>query len=379
MKKNQQTGAVSIFIVIFTALLVSVITIGFVRTMMNDQQQASDDDLSQSAYDSAMAGVEDAKRVVALSMTGNTAATAALNNPACNAIATIAGGSLQESVIQTSSSSLNNDKDLQQAYTCVRVNMNTQTVVRDADADRSSIVPLRATGAFNRVEIRWASQNNLTGATEFDVASLNVDQPLRAQASYPTNRPSVLTAQFVRPSGSFTLESLDRDAASGAVQTLSFYPHSVTSEVSTPQTPSTLASSLDSRTQNSQQNVKCMRNPAAVANWGTYSCRAVITLSSTTPANSSTAFLRLVPRYTDTQISVSLFNNTTPVLFNGVQPSVDSTGRANDVFRRVTARIDGNAFPFPDAAVDIRGSLCKTFSVTNNTDDYTAGTCNPAP
>ena len=62
-KKDQQTGVVSIFAVIFSALIMSILTVSFIRLMVVDQKQASDNDLSQSAYDAALAGVEDAKGV----------------------------------------------------------------------------------------------------------------------------------------------------------------------------------------------------------------------------------------------------------------------------------------------------------------------------
>ena len=63
MKKlTKEDGSVSLFVVILTALLVTIIVVGFTQNMLRDQRQASDSDLSQSARDSALAGDEDAKR-----------------------------------------------------------------------------------------------------------------------------------------------------------------------------------------------------------------------------------------------------------------------------------------------------------------------------
>ena len=64
MKKNKSKfyqGAASIYVVVFTTLLLSVITISFICIILSESSQATSNELSQSAYDSALAGTEDAK------------------------------------------------------------------------------------------------------------------------------------------------------------------------------------------------------------------------------------------------------------------------------------------------------------------------------
>ena len=61
MSKHTQEGAASIFIVIFTTILLSIITLSFVRIMVSESNLTINYNLSQSAYDSALAGIEDAK------------------------------------------------------------------------------------------------------------------------------------------------------------------------------------------------------------------------------------------------------------------------------------------------------------------------------
>ena len=104
-KNTRQSGAVSLFAVIFGAMLLTIVTIGFIKLMIMDQRQSSNNDLSQSAYDAALAGVEDAKRVVRAAQTGNIQAAGVLNGPInCNMVAAsgvVGGSSCGETIIET--------------------------------------------------------------------------------------------------------------------------------------------------------------------------------------------------------------------------------------------------------------------------------------
>ena len=52
-------GATSIYVVVLGTLLFSVITVSFIRIIINEVTKTTNDELAQSAYDSALAGVED--------------------------------------------------------------------------------------------------------------------------------------------------------------------------------------------------------------------------------------------------------------------------------------------------------------------------------
>ena len=82
--------------------------------------------------------------------------------------------------------------------------------------------------------------------------------------------------------------------------------------------------------------------------------------------------------YNATHFKVTLNSGATPLDFSGVQPSIDSTGRASTQYSRVETRVDltSTNFAFPEAAVDLTGNLCKDFTVTDNATDYT-NSCTP--
>ena len=110
---SNQRGAVSLFVVIFSALLITIVTVGFIQVMLRNQQAATTADLSRSAYDSALGGVEDAKRAIVLAAANGTLA----KSTECNSVATILGrdpNTKTETVIKQDEK----DATLSQAYTC---------------------------------------------------------------------------------------------------------------------------------------------------------------------------------------------------------------------------------------------------------------------
>lgn len=371
ISSHYSKGAVSIFVVVFTTLLITVVTVSFARLMLREQQRASNNDLSQSAYDAALAGVEDAKRALTkynqLIANGDPSAPTDLNN--CTAVPSLLGISPSNDVAVGSA-------DLQQAYTCVKINLQTNDYIGEASADQTQVIPLKAVGSFNRVRVEWFSRDDVSQSTAVNVPPNVPDSPLSAQASWPRNRPPVLEAQLIQTGSQFSLEQFDSTRTGpnqSNTNTLFLYPKETDAG-----THVDFFSDVRYDSDNRPTGAQCHRDITSRF----YACSIDITLPGPMGGGSrQNVYLRLTPRYNATHYRVVMLDGATTIRpFDGVQPQVDSTGRANDLFRRVSARIEvGASVPYPEAAVDVSGNFCKVFRVTDRVDDYSSGsiTCTP--
>jgi Tfp pilus assembly protein PilX len=386
---HSQTGAVSIFVVIFAMLLLTVVTTSFLRLMVSDQQRAINTDLSQSAYDSAQAGVEDAKRALIWYQERCAAnpsecgeggdITEALSSTNCNTGLRYAGvvsglsDDTSEVLVQQSTSA-DVDATLNQAYTCTTMQLITNDVVGSIPVGGSKILALRGVDAFTQVRVSWFSPENLESPSETVVLPTEASQSiLPSNDSWLRNRPPVLRTQLMQVGPEFTLANFDATSGEGAdkqsnTNTLFLYPvrasggnttASFTGRDNRKTTTDVNTYPTADSPNNSPLPTLCQPDISA----GQYSCSITLTLPNPIGAGDRTAFLRLSAFYNETNFRVQLMGTR----FNAVQPIVDSTGRANDVFRRVESRVElyDSDFPYPDAAVDVSGDFCKDFSVTD--------------
>ena len=375
----RQSGAVSLFAVIFGAMLLTIVTIGFMRLMLMDQRQASDNDLSQSAYDAALAGVEDAKRVVRAAQTGNMQAAGVLSGPInCNMIAAsgVVGGSTSgETIIQTGSGA---GKKFDQAYTCVKIAMQSQDFIYKAIEDKSQLISLRAVSSFNKIIIEWYrrdDESNLNAANAVNT-EISTTGELPAKDKWNSNTPPLVRAQVISPGSTFNLATLDTTGVTSFLR-----PNVLRSDVVSQSgtvvsgKSSDRPRATDGNEHNNGTNIISCSKTFRFS--GEYSCKAVIDVDEV-PAGSESVFLRLVSIYKGGSIKVSLQKSDgTTVNFDGVQPIVDSTGRASNLFRRVEARLQiGDDFAYPDNAVELKNSLCKDFSISGS-GAAAVGRCKP--
>jgi len=369
---NQQNGAVSLFAVIFATLLITLVTVGFISIMLKDQQQAVSSNLSQSAYNSALAGVEDAKRAIIRlqSSTGSAYDTfyqQIVTNPTCtSAVTDLTGVNIDGTEVKIESdSSLIDKKDAKynQAYTCLKIALDTPDYLGVLDNTKSKLIPLVGMLGFNKIKIEWFSAADMSGSS-ITAGSLS-NMPLLA--SWGSNRPSILRTQLIQyQNGLIKLSDFDKSIATtgASSNTLFLYP--------TTNSNLSLSFSSDLRGMASVTSSLTYSKCADIAS-GEYACSQEISLPATFDTSNHTLFLNLMSLYRGAHFRITLYNGADLVKFKAVQPEVDSTGRAGDVFRRVKARIDGDSisdFPYPQAAVDVDGNICKDFAVTGSLDDF---------
>lgn len=427
-KRTMQKGAVSLFVVIFTSLLFVAVTVGFTVLMLSDQNQSTDNDLAQSALDSANAGTEDAKRVLAqysscveAGKIGTDYETAsegdqcsriaqAIKSSSCNVInAAVGEGSTeQERVIRQSET----DEALDQAYTCVKISPDTDSFIgKIRDEGDVRVIPLKTDGnAFDTVKISWLSptkdfegegeaRNLNLSPVEFDLhGSTGLPEVAEGREYAPDylglpskeqwisdRRGAILRAGIIgyEPNGAVTVGDLDKQARTVMLNAASMGGSSNPGDFDRPvfmnqhdrhvtvDDANHDRGYLEPFAVNTPTTVNCDKESTSG-----YLCTTYIKLSDVAADNfkaNQLYYLTVASLYRNASFQIQLLNGRDTVNFRNVQPEIDATGRANDVFRRVVSRVessDASESPYPRAAVGSKSSVCKSFVITDDPDDF---------
>ncbi|MDR0591321.1 MAG: hypothetical protein LBG75_02050 [Candidatus Nomurabacteria bacterium] len=397
-------GAVSIYVVIFTALLVSIITISFVRIMVGDQRQSTNADLSQSAYDSALAGVEDAKLALLkfkkdcqMNKNASAGCTTLYNqivSNECNQFREVLDGTQTTNKEITVQRDQGADKDMDQAYTCVKVALETEDYLGTLGQGQPYLIPLVAEmndsgerKKIDTIEVSWYVEGDAeagkTGIASPLGASAGVNPTTESKPLQQTEEkwngkesgktaPSLLRFQLVQADNSFTLDNFNGGNSVNTDRgTILLYPivsDTVVTDIYA-LGKSAVYGQVDAPTY-----AKCGKDFNKV-----YACTATLKMPGTVGNQStSTIFAKLTGYYhSSTTYKVIMKGVDGKVIrFDSVQPSVDATGRANDLYRRVDSRIQmyGDVV-LPEFSVDMsekgtaKGLFCKGLTVTDKTTD----------
>ena len=377
-QRSDERGFVSLFTVIFFMLLVTIITIGFLRIMAAEQRQALDNDLTASAEAAAQSGIEDAKRAILKynSLPSGDPLKAqlqtALTSSQCDALFTNA--SVRAALSLNNTGSINNQAGLNEYYTCLSVNLNTPDYIGSASAGKSEFVPLVPENGnkVDKISISWHLASQTVGkdgdGEPNNYAPGVLLPPVTGGAnSWSTQGyPAYLRVElYGYPNGNFNRDKMDVLSRS-----VFLVPNSSSNAGAISSTTPINMATVDPR--GFEQNktdlvgIKCSGTPPSIPT-GSYACSATLQLDNGQPSTSNTYFLRVTPLYGSTHFRVQMINSpSTVVNFSGVEPVVDSTGRASDVFRRVQSRIRlDNVSNLPEYAAESAGDICKNMQVSD--------------
>ena len=373
--KGRQNGATAIFVVMFSAMLFLIISVGFVRLMVQEQSRSTNSELSQSAYDAALAGIEDGKRVldIANCEAGDTPECLAVKNngnTTCNIVQNIMGIGGSEEVLLKSQSSNATSGTFDQAYTCVRIDYSSPSYEGAVPMSLTDVVWLRGVSSYDKVRISWYSRDNMiqsgfTGNLYYPSSAADISLPdLQTWSGVSRPRPTILKVTHIPDAYGAIHDTQDK--------TLYLHPRVGAA--------GSASFSLDNRRTGSTANIVPVTGCISTFNAEEYACSAVVSVPAAT-----SSYLNIASPYGATGYKVELLDSSNSVVeFDGVQPVVDATGRAGDVFRRVKARVEkmngsDQRGLYPRATVDITNNFCKVYSVGTVTSVYddTIDDCKP--
>ncbi len=307
--------------------------------MITNQRQSVDAQLSTQAFLAAETGIQDAIKAIQ-------------SNPALTTKTDCAPIDASQSILKT------DDSGPVVEYTCqlIRSDLDDATYsVTDSDTTQLNV---NAAGEFNQVEISWHLNKAASDGGDGLNPQLRSDLTLpSAGGSWPA--PAVMRAMIVPTPGP--------TSSRFAINNNTINAFGI---------PQASVTGLGTLGTNGPTIGTCNSNSA------TYVCTMTLNVAPT-----QRAVIRLRTLYRNAKASLVLRNNGVIVRSN-LQVAIDVTARANDVYRRVEARVSGananvspEAFGIPDYAIETADDICKRLDVQNGniTDGSIASGCRSIP
>lgn len=380
---STKKGVASFYIVIFATILFGVVTLSFMRIILSEAGQSSDDDLSRSAYDSAMAGVEDAKTAInryydCIRGGGNAdiCSRSVIFRPNCDTAEGIGiaqylyGNTSGEVTIQPPSE---NTSD--QAYTCVIIKDEVPDYRGTLSTDtRTKIIPLRVHDGT------ITSEQETVASVRFQWYSVlnEGDNPVfRPSSNGKLNNkdgatiPPTIQLTYIKLEPGMTISDYQKANNYAYYSTLVLVPSSTddTINIITPRELQAAGNITEDYLGRGYHDVF----PVSCSTSGDFACTVEITGTYLQPGESAFIVASLPYGEAAVDFVATLLNGEgNAIPFQGVQLSVDSTGRTNQLVRRVETRLDRTDlfFPYPQYEIELSGeddnTIDKNFWITAN-------------
>ena len=228
-------GAASFYIVAFSTLILIIIATSFAAIIVSEITRTSNDDLSQSAYDSALAGIEDAKiaftnyqKCIKEGKTKDSkdlcgTIISKMEKPECDMVGVslerLTETQIQEGDLDVVIKEIQTENNMQQAYTCVKI----KNVLSGYTGNLSSTQPNKVVRVkfdepahakdIESVKISWSADNNKKAFQYTNWSGENGNgqvkfSPLGGGNKVPSNPPTVYLG-LIQTANTFDLESFD--------------------------------------------------------------------------------------------------------------------------------------------------------------------------
>lgn len=194
MKKaiKNKKGIASFYVVAFSTLILLVIVVSFASLVVSQMTRSSNADLSQSAYDAAMAGVEDAKmaymnylnckRGSGIGDCGDVVKAIENDSPACNMVSRMLGQGNSNVVAVTEKNTSNN---MQQYYTCVKIYNNPTEQQNTVSAYQPTVFKPVFTSdeEIKLIKIQWGKEGDtISSLPKLSVSVIQAPESFKADS-----------------------------------------------------------------------------------------------------------------------------------------------------------------------------------------------------
>ena len=310
---------VSFMVTLFIMILLTLIVLAFATISRREQRQALDDQLSTQAFYAAETGINDAKKALA--------SNSSLNKTSCDVSAFPAGGVI--------------DSTAKVSYTCLLIDPSPNSLEFSDIADSTGkAFPVSSGNGANIANIVLSWQNSSTTSNSNNDITCPTSPNLPLISSWSCDMP-IIRVDIV-PLGSLTRANLIANT-----MTAFLYPKSTA-------TATSLAFSAGSSNSGVISTARCQASGTP-------------RLCSTTITGLSQAkyYIRIRPIYADAAVSLSANEGTNTLELIGTQALVDSTGKAQDILRRIQVRVSSlpGSLTVPDFAIQSNNSICKRFQI----------------
>jgi len=308
-------------------VIISLITTSFALLSRRESRQALDRQLSTQAFYAAESGINDAIQAGVASLTE------------CD----------QSRNLSSATSDLDLSNGL--SYTCVLVDNTPETLQFSLiDTEGSKVVRVQPTsGAISKLRISW---QDFEGGNTFGPASF----------LFPQQGNNMLNTGVLRANVIPVTDNLSRDSLINNTQTLFLYPASAASGPPLNHDYSPAGSSTQGTIVDGKCNTANINPSPGLPQF----CNVEITNLGASGAN--LFYLRLKSIYRSSNVTVQAFDSfNRPLELTGSQVAIDSTGKANDVLRRVQVRVPVNTgYYVPEFALESSETICKLISTTTS-------------